>query len=224
MEAGLIIAVVGKKGGSGKSTIAENLAVALAVKEKVKVSLIDCDIDQQTLHKWSKRRDLLKEEEGVDIPTIPTVVQSENVKDTALTLAKACDVVIIDIAGRDSKALRQSLMFANIIYAPVRPSQHDLETLDDLYELMQETVEINPKRKAFILFTLAPTNPVISEKRDAEDYVRDFERLMPLSAATISERKAFRDAAITGNGVIELKDDKAKFEITKLLKEVKENV
>ena len=49
------ILVVNSKGGSGKTTIATNLAVAFA-NQGLQVSLLDCDRQASCLH-WAEERD-----------------------------------------------------------------------------------------------------------------------------------------------------------------------
>ena len=113
---------------------------------------------------------------------------------------------------------------ADIIYIPVRPSQHDLETLDHVYELLADTEDLNPKRLIKTLLTMCPTHALISERADAEEFLKDFKKLMPLSEATISDRKAYRDASLAGEGVLEGQNQKAKEEIELLMKEIMKHV
>jgi hypothetical protein len=47
---------------------------------------------------------------------------------------------------------------------------------------------------------------------------------MPLSDAMISDRKAYRDASLAGEGVLEGQNQKAKEEIMSLMKEVMKHV
>ena len=57
---------------------------------------------------------------------------------------------IIDVQGRDSKNLRTSLLIADIIYVPFTPSQNDIETIEELAELLEETQIQNNRRKTFL--------------------------------------------------------------------------
>ena len=220
-ERGLIIAVAGQKGGSGKSTIAENIAVGLAL-QNADVILIDCDIGQRTASKWVQRRNA-NIEEGGKLKQIHIALQTDNIKEGVHDAAKRYDVAIMDVAGRDGRALRAAFMLADIVYIPIRPSQNDLETLDHVSELLSETQDLNTKRKVFSLLTMCPTHKLVTERSDAEEFLGDFQKVMPLSRAEISERKAYRDASFYGTGVLEGDNPRAKFEIDVLIKEIREN-
>ena len=220
---GFILAFLGEKGGVGKSTVTTNVAVGFQ-QEGASVVVLDADVEQRTSEKWLGRRNQNTKLKKTKNPEIQCFIQSESIKQAATELAKTYDVVIIDVAGRDSKALRQALMVADLVYAPVRPSQNDLETLEKFYSLVKETSDFNTARKAFIIFNSVPTNPNITEKRDAEEFVEEYKDYMPISNVYLSERKAYRDAAIEGSGVLEGKDEKAKHELKQLIKEIKKHV
>jgi len=217
-ERGIIIAFAGQKGGSGKSTIAENIAVGLAL-QGADTLFVDCDVDQQTASKWvSRRNDAI--EEGKKLKQIHITLQADNIKQGVLDAAKRYDAVIMDVAGRDGRALRTALIVADVIYIPIRPSQHDLETLDHVCEILSDTEDLNPKRTVRTLLTMCPTHALVSERADAEEFLVNFKKHMPLSSAMISDRKAYRDAALAGEGVLEGNNLKAQDEIKSLLKEL----
>ena len=70
---------------------------------------------------------------------------------------------------------------------------------------------------------MCPTHKLVTERSDAEEFLGDFKKVMPLSKAEISERKAYRDASFYGTGVLEGDNPRAKFEIDVLIKEIREN-
>ena len=170
MERGIILSVIGKKGGVGKSTLATNISVGFAL-ENAEVAILDTDINQRTAAKWIDRRNNINKD-GKNIKQINCYLQSESIKESALELSKKYDVVIIDVAGRDSKALRQTMIASDIIYTPVKPSQNDLETLGDMHDLFNETIDINPNRKTFLIFNMSPTNKMINELQEAQQYIK----------------------------------------------------
>jgi chromosome partitioning protein len=219
---GIIIAFAGQKGGSGKSTVAENVAVGLSLQGADTV-IVDCDVDQQTSSKWVSRRNEAIDE-GKSLKQIHISLQSDNIKQGVLDAAGRYDAVVMDVAGRDGRALRTALIVADLIYIPVRPSQHDLETLDHVYELLTDTEDLNPKRTVRTLLTMCPTHVLITERTDAEEFLTNFKNQMPLSDAMISDRKAYRDASLAGEGVLEGQNQKAKEEIMSLMKEVMKHV
>lgn len=64
----MIIAVASGKGGTGKTTVATNLALVLA--QKIKVQFLDCDVEEPNAHLFLKPE--LKSAEPVSIP-VPQV-------------------------------------------------------------------------------------------------------------------------------------------------------
>jgi chromosome partitioning protein len=219
MDRGLIIGIIGKKGGTGKSTISENLAVAFRVGEGAKVAALDADVNQRTLSKWiARRNDAI--DGGEKLPKINCFIQTESVKESALELARSHDVVIIDVAGADSRAMRQSLIVSDIVYLPLTPDQNSLETFDDVYDLIVETTDICPNRIVKTLLVKTPTHPSSSDKREAQKLLEEYKANAPLSKAYIPYRIIYQQAAPLGKGVMELNNEKAKYEFKKLVKEI----
>ena len=125
----MIILIGSQKGGCGKSTLATNISAALAVKGK-DVMLIDAD-KQGSSSNWFFDRS-----ENKELPQVNSVQKYDDVRASVLDLNKRYEYVIIDAAGRDSIELRTSMIVANIIIMPVRPSQFDLDTVlrtQDIY-------------------------------------------------------------------------------------------
>jgi chromosome partitioning protein len=206
-----IVMIGGEKGGTGKSTTATNLAVHLKL-EGVDVMLLDAD-KQGTSYKFIDRRD------KTDLPKIPCVQKLGNIYNTAMDLAKRCEVLIIDAGGRDSPELRSGMVAADVIYIPIKASQADLETLPTVDELVTNARAMNPELQAFALLCLAPSNPLINEVEEAQQLLQDFPNLK-LSECIIRDRKAFRDALLEGKGVVEMRNSLAKAEIQLLAQEI----
>lgn len=215
---GFIVAFAGQKGGSGKSTIAENVAVGLK-EEGADTIIIDCDHDQRTSSKWVARRNEAIEE-GAKLGPIHIAVQADNIKQGIADAAKRYDAVVVDVAGRDGRALRTAFLVADLIYVPVRPSQNDLETLEAVQEIIEDTEDLNPNRVIRFLLSMCPTNNLVSERGDAEDFLSQYGGGLKLSNVHVSDRKVYRDAALLGKGVLECDNDKAIFEIKQLMKEI----
>lgn len=208
----MIYLIAGEKGGTGKSTIATNLAVHLAT-EGADVMLLDAD-PQGTASKWIERRNAV---EGVS--KIQCVQKMGDVFATAKDLADRYQYVIIDAGGRDSKEFRTALVAADKVYVPIRASQADLETLPHVAELVGLAKSMNPDLKSFALLSLAPSNPSITEVRDAQELLHDFPELT-LSRQVIRDRKVYRDALLEGLGVVEKNNSAARAEIQLLAAEV----
>ena len=208
----MILLLGGEKGGTGKSTLATNLAAWLAV-QGCDVLLVDTDV-QRTAANWVDRRHLLS-----NVPAVHCAERRGNVFHALRDLAKRYEQVIVDAGGRDSEELRTALVAAHQVYVPLRASQPDLETSLHMNELITLARGMNSTLEARVLISMAPTNPSIKETADARELLQELSALLP-SAVTISERKVYRDAMTEGRGACELDNDKARAEIAALAGEI----
>jgi chromosome partitioning protein len=208
----MILLVGGQKGGSGKTTLATNLACYVRCLGE---DLILLDVDKQcSSTNWIQDRN-----ENSKLINIPSAQASDNIKETISNLKTKYKHIIIDCAGRDSKEQRTGMLTADKFVIPIKPSQYDLDTLDKLSEIIDNAKDLNPKLKCFVLLSMCPTNPAINEKQQAQDFLKDFPEFNLLNAYTC-ERKIYRDTVSTGMGVWESDNVKAKQEIEKIAKEL----
>jgi len=114
----LIIAFISQKGGVGKSTLAQALAVE-TTHQKIKTLLADCDPQQSTSYKWTQ----LRKENGLS-PINCQVFQQ--VKDI-WPLSKQYDLIIIDGPARTSKGTYEIAQRANLLIQPTSATRADLE-------------------------------------------------------------------------------------------------
>lgn len=209
----MIILIGSQKGGCGKSTLATNIAAALAVAGK-DVMLVDAD-KQGSSSNW-----FLDRSENEALPQVNSVQKYDDVRASVIDLNKRYEYVIIDAAGRDSVELRTAMIVAHIIIMPVRPSQFDLDTVSRMQEIYRDAKLLNPELKFFSIITMGPTNPVINESQEAQAFFVNYPEITLLKTI-IRERKIYRDAISgIGKGVVEMNNDKAKKEIESLLREV----
>ena len=208
----MIVLLGGEKGGTGKSTIATNLAVWLAIKGR-DVILVDTD-RQMTASHWVDRRN------KIDVLiTVNCAEKYGNVFHALQDLSKCYEEVIVDAGGRDSEELRSALVVADMIYVPLKASQPDLETSVHMNELVQLARGMNEKLQARLVISMAPTNPIIHETQEAQELLTQLPEFQ-LSSAKICERKIYRDAISDGHGVMEMNNNKAIAEIEVLANEI----
>jgi chromosome partitioning protein len=210
----MIILFGGEKGGTGKSTLATNLAVWLA-RQSRDVILVDTDL-QRTASHWVDRRNAVN-----GLAMVHCTERRGNVFHAIRDLAKRYQEVIVDAGGRDSEELRTAMVGAHHIYVPLKASQPDLETSLHMNELVQLARGLNPYLEAHAIISMAPTNPIISETQEAQELLTELHELL-LSKAIIRERKVYRDAIAEGRGVVEMDNEKAIAEIEALAKEIYE--
>jgi chromosome partitioning protein len=208
----MILLLGGEKGGTGKSTIATNLAVWLAGKNR-DVILVDTD-RQMTASNWVDRRNQID-----GMVTVNCAEKHGNVFHALQDLSKRYDEVIVDAGGRDSEELRSALVAVDYLYVPLKASQPDLETSVHMNELVQLAHGMNEKLKARLVISMAPTNPSIKEAEEAQELLTELPEFQ-LSSAVICERKIYRDAMSDGHGVIEMNNGKAVAEIEALANEI----
>lgn len=208
----MIILVGSQKGGVGKSTIATNLAVEFAHRGQ-DVCLVDAD-SQRSAAKWHADR----VEQGI-APQIACVEKLGNIHSTLLDLDSRYDVVLVDVAGKDSKEMRTGMVAAHMLLTVARPSQFDLDTFEHLNEVIEQALDLNPELDVRGLLTQASSNRKVTESDDAGAYLADFPLIKPLRTL-VRERKAYRDVIPEGLGVVEWKNGAARAEIRALAKEV----
>ncbi len=211
----MIILIGGEKGGTGKSTLATNMA-ALRAMNGHDVLLIDAD-KQGTSSIWSQVRD-----EGEITPRITCVQKfGKNLAKDTLDLANRYEDIVIDAGGRDSLELRYAMGVAHHMYIPVQPTQFDLWALQNIDSLIEQIEPINSELKAHVVITRSSTNPSVSDTEEALGIISEFERMTILNT-TIKERVAYQRCVRLGCSVIEVNpiDKKASNEITNLYKEI----
>lgn len=206
----MIIIVGGIKGGSGKTTVATNLAVIRAI-EGHDVLLVDAD-DQETATDFTVLRND-KVTEGAGYTSIK--LTGSSVRTEILRLSKKYQDVIIDVGGRDTTSQRAALAVGNILLVPFVPRSFDIWTLEKVSDLVAEMKTANPNLKAFTFINRA--DPRGQDNDEASEVLKDTSELVFIQTP-LGARKAFSNAAASGLSVAELKplDAKAPEEIMAL--------
>lgn len=207
-----IFIIGGQKGGTGKSTVATNLAVAL-VRAGRDILLVDAD-RQRTASRWAERRAA----DG-SLTIVRHTELSGKLFHPLGDYSRRYDDVIVDAGGHDSVELRTGIVAADHLYSPVQASQADLETLVTMSELVESARAMNPRLRAHLLLTRTPTHPGISDTRDALELLATFDAF-DVCRTVIRDRKAFKDAVFYGKSALEMVDAKASLEVDSFAQEV----
>lgn len=207
------IIVGGIKGGSGKTTVATNLAVMRARESDV--LLIDAD-DQETATDFT----LLRNErmpQGAGYTSIK--LSGAAVRTETLRLASKYDTLIIDTGGRDTASQRAALTIADVLLVPFVPRSFDIWTLEKVSALVEEMRTANPRLAAYVFINRADSRG--QDNDDSAEVLKEATGLQFIPTP-LGTRKAYSNAAAQGLGVLELKpqDPKASEEITTLYKRV----
>lgn len=209
----MIYTIGGIKGGSGKTTIATNLAVLLASKKR-DVLLVDAD-DQESATDFTAFRN--QAFETLDYTAVK--ITGTDLHGQVKRLANKYDDIIIDVGGRDTVSQRSALTVSHVALFPFAARALDVWTLNKVNVLLNEVLQFNPELKSFTFINKA--DPRGTQKDDAAELLQSSDKLIFLDTP-IGNRIAFGNAAAEGLGVIELKpnDEKATNEIKALLKAV----
>lgn len=206
----MIYTVGGIKGGSGKTTIATNLVVAL-LRQGRDVIFVDADDQESATDFTSFRHQTLQGEIGYTAVKVTGRELHAQVK----RLAGKCDDVVIDTGGRDTVSQRSALTVAQAYLVPFAPRSLDIWTLRKVENLIAEVLPFNPGLRCLAFINKA--DPRGSYKEEAAELLRESEYLHFVEAA-IGNRISFANAAALGLGVQEVKplDDKATAELQEL--------
>lgn len=127
---GKVVTVAQQKGGSGKTTLAVNLAVEFH-NRGLKVALLDTD-PQGSLGRWFMARREAHGAAGMEFST----ASAWGVGYECEKLKKQADVVIIDTPPKVDADLRPALREADLVLVPVSASMMDLWATDGVFDLI----------------------------------------------------------------------------------------
>jgi chromosome partitioning protein len=126
------IVFANEKGGTGKSTTAVHVAVALAYLG-ARVAAIDLDPRQRTLHRYVENRLATLEKRGLTLPTPYCEVfrgaEAEELIAMIRRLEAHCDFLIIDNPGRDDPFARLAVEQADTLVTPMNDSFVDFDLI-----------------------------------------------------------------------------------------------
>lgn len=205
----MLIVIGGIKGGSGKTTVATNLAVCFSKMGK-KTLLIDAD-EQKSTTSWAEQREATHKEWNLNenFPNFPTIALSGKFLYQQLQRFKNdYDNIIIDTGGRDTTSQRSALTVADKFLVPFKPRSLDVWTLGDVRRLVEEIQAINPNLQSYYVINQGDSKG--SDNDDAMEIISEMKCLNRIPVV-IGYRKAFSNAAAEGLSVweTEKRDDKA---------------
>jgi chromosome partitioning protein len=196
------VLVGGQKGGTGKSTTATNLAVMSALMNHDTV-LVDTDDDQYNASNFIQHRNEL------NIHPSPECIQlTGKIHHELGNLAKRYERVIVDAGGRDSPELRyaMSAKCINTMISPIKPSDYDLQTLQNIDDLVMFAQGLNPNLVAYMLFSQCNTHVKDKSVKDAETALALFDHIK-LCNTRIGYRMVYQYHVSTALSVVEYEAD-----------------
>jgi pilus assembly protein CpaE len=163
-----LIVFFSPKGGVGTTTLAVNVAVALAEERPGRVALVDLDLQwgqasthldlhpSQTVAELTRdvqaldeaalvRSYMIRKEPGLDVLCAPTspehgaLVTADHVAALASTLRASYEVVVIDAASRLDDRTYAAFEFADVVVFTAAPEISALKALHSMFESLSES-------------------------------------------------------------------------------------
>ena len=181
-----VIAIAQQKGGAGKSTVAANLAAALAAARQ-KIALLDTD-PQASLSRWAELR---AAREGA-APISFEAPSGWRVTSAIERLKRSHDVVIMDTAPHADTDSKVAIRAADLVIIPMQPAGPDLWASEATLKLAAAE-----KKPARILLNRVPAQGRLKDVIMAELAARKLELLGP----GLGNRTAYATAFMLGLGV-----------------------
>ena len=190
-----MLTVVGNlKGGTGKSTVAFNLAVWLA-HGKAGVSTFDLD-PQATLTDVAQ----VRQEDGYD-PVFDVSNDIEALKEIAKTDLK--QPIIVDVSATNMPDLEVAISLADRVLIPVQPSQADIWSTQRFLKIVSQSINSDNETKVLGFINRADTHHMVRETDEAEEALRMLQNIEALNVR-LYQRTAYRRSFSEGMGVFEL--------------------
>jgi len=203
------IAVLNQKGGSGKTTIAINLAHSLHL-EGYKVLLVDSD-PQGSARDWNE------ENEGSVIPVIG--LDRETLPKDLSAISSGYDYIVIDGAPQIARLAAAAVKAADMVIIPCQPSPYDIWAAADLVDVIKARQDVTDgKPKAAFVVSRAIKNTKLG--KEILEALEGYE--LPILKALTTQRVAYPTTAAEGKTVFIEPGSEAAREISALRDEIKE--
>ena len=202
-----IIALINEKGGSGKSTVATNLATALHRRGK-RVVLVDAD-PQGTARDWRAASP-----EGADLPSVVALDRPQMLSSIS-TLA--ADFVVIDTPAKADVMAAGVVRLANLALIVIQPSGADVWASATTVKLVRQKLDVGGQiDAAFLVNRTSGTTKLSKLIKGGEWNGYGIDQL----DATLGNRVSFAQALTDGVSVYDLHDAAAKAEVDAVITEL----
>ena len=181
-----VLAIIGQKGGSGKTTTALGVAVAASRAGRA-VAVIDLD-PQATAANWSDRR-------GEEAPAVVSCQVSRLAQVLEAAEQQGATLAIIDTPGKSTDAAIAAAKAADLVLLPIGPQLFDIETLPSVKDVL--TLAGNPRAAVLV------NRAAIQGRRHIETQEAAIAQGFTVCPVVIFSRAAHGDAGNVGQSAAE---------------------
>lgn len=207
-----IIAVCGLKGGSGKSSLAANLAGQMA--KHGTTCLIDADSEQGTATSWN----LLRQESTMGRCRAPlSFAKVDNHKELIREIEERTERwVVVDGPPRLAEMTKAAIVMSDLVICPMSTSSVEIWASSDMLNLIAEAKKVRRGIKAMGVWSR------YKKTRLSEDIAQQASEVLKLKffESKMANRIVYQTAMGQGLTVCETKDKSASAEMTALVNEV----
>lgn len=212
----MILLVGNIKGGTGKSTVAQLLAVWLKWLG-YDVLLVDAD-PQLTSSQWAAERAAFINEGGSGV-AVPWAILHGEISTQLKDFRTRYDHIIIDVGATDSIAMRHAMAVADYMVLPFCPKRRDLKTLPQVVSLIGQAHAVNPSLQVRALVNRCPSLPNrVARILATKETIRAWG--IPTLDSVLFDRQAYDDTDENGSSVWEFSDPKAIEDATAVVHEL----
>ena len=203
-----VITIAQQKGGTGKTTLAVNLALAFIKYHNLKVAIIDTD-PQGSLGKWF----MIRSEKKISNQNLTFKTASLwGAQYESKILKQDHDIVIIDTPPKIESDARPAIEAANLVLIPIAPSPVDFWATESIIEIAKKA-----KRKILIQINRANHRSKLISK--THEYINSIN--VSATKTLIGHRQIFIASMGEGKTVVEKqRKGKAVEEIRKLSEQI----
>lgn len=203
-----VIALVGNKGGAGKTTLSVNIAAGIARDRNTAV--LDADPQGSSLQ-WRAFTD--------DDGALTVYEAGDDLAGQILDLKGQYDCLVIDCPPSVHAPQTNTVLRAcDIALIPVQPSPVDLWATVHTERAIEHAREVNPGLRAMLILNQLETRTTLSRLvREAAEEIE-----LPVAKTGIRRRAIYRASALEGKSVFDIgrRGAEAAEELENLLKEV----